>query len=52
MPCNKIVPFITRTKNEWFFVAVCETCGLCVTSMSDGGAAIKALYDAHKKEKA
>ena len=36
-----------RTPNEWYFVAVCERCGLSETSIHDGGSAIRRLHDLH-----
>lgn len=36
-----------RTPNQLVFVAICQRCGLCATSLSDAGAAIWALDQLH-----
>ena len=36
-----------RTSNEWWFVAVCQSCGTVVSSITCGGDAIRKLDDMH-----
>ncbi len=38
-----------RTPNEWWFVAICQRCGLVVTSIESGGDAIKKLSALHRE---
>ncbi len=38
-----------RTPNEWWFVAICQKCGLVVTSIESGGDAIKKLSTLHRE---
>ena len=40
-----------RTPNDWWFVAMCQNCGLVVSSISDGGAALSALVREHEEAK-
>lgn len=37
-----------RTPNQFFFIAACQNCGKVVSSISDGGSALKLLFEAHR----
>ncbi len=48
---DKVNDYVSwRTPNEWWFIAVCQKCGRVVTSISDGGTALRDLRDLHPKE--
>jgi len=39
-----------RTPNQFFFIAACQSCGKVVSSISDGGSALKLLFEAHRQK--
>lgn len=41
---------LIRSPNQWWFIAICENCGLVTSSITSGGTAIAALSDEHYKE--
>ncbi len=38
-----------RTPNQWWFIAICETCGRTAVSITNGGVALTLLGELHKE---
>lgn len=50
-PCV-ISDFVSwRTPNQSYFIAACQDCGKVVSSIVDGGNALRSLIAAHKRDK-
>lgn len=47
--CRKFTPVVMRTPNEWYFIGICQNCGVVVSSIIDGGTALKELDNKHKE---
>lgn len=45
--CDRFEPRSWRTPNEWWFVAICQYCGLVTSSICDGGTALSELRRKH-----
>ncbi len=45
--CTECKPESFRTTNGWWFVAICESCGTVVSSISCGGDAVRKLHALH-----